>query len=198
MPVETWGTNLGIAAMDPEVVRRDFARIAQRARPQVFAVVRRIVGEDQRAEEITQETFAVALERLDTYEGRAPITTWLCGIGKWLALGVVRRRSEALSDDGIVDPADPSVSRLAAITREERAELIRQAAESCLDPTEQEIAWLRYVEDLPREKIAGLLELGDAEDVRAHLARIKRRMQRAVRERIAMLGHGTSFLRTHW
>lgn len=179
-------------------IRRDFGAITVRCRPRVLAVCRKIVGDEQRAQELTQDAFVVALEKLDSFEARSDIGTWLCGIGRLTALGAVRKKDTVLADDGVLDPSDPAASTLAALTRGEREELIRQAAASCLGAQEQEIAWLRYVECLPRERIGAILEIGDAEAVRVQLQRITRRLQKAVRERLAQLGHGTSFLHTTW
>lgn len=185
------------AAMLAEI-RRDFGAITEKHRARVVALCRRIVGNDQLAQDVAQDAFALAYQKLDTFEGRSTISTWLFGIARLTAMGVVRRKQEALTDDGIVDLSDPGVSTLKELGREERDALIRAAAEACLEPLEQEIAHLRYVENLPRERIGAMLGLGDAEAVRAHLVRIKRRMQKAVRERLVLLGHGTSFLRTRW
>lgn len=46
------------------------------------------------AEELTQETFYQAIKRLDTFQGKANISTWLCGIAKNLWFDIVRKQKK--------------------------------------------------------------------------------------------------------
>ncbi|MCA9566745.1 MAG: sigma-70 family RNA polymerase sigma factor [Myxococcales bacterium] len=181
-----------------ERLRADFGEVFARHRDRVLAVCLRIVGDRARAEELTQDAFVTALGKLDSYEGSANIGTWICGIGKHLALNDIRRSRELLVEDGVVDPAEPGLDALSHLGRHEREELLRQAASDTLEPTEQEVVYLRYVELLPRDRIADILELGDHDAVRVILQRSRRRLERGLRSRLDQLGHGTSFVRTGW
>ena len=59
----------------------------------VFTMVVRIVGDEARAEELTQDTFIKLFETIDRYDPkRASLSTWLCRIAYRLAIDELRRR----------------------------------------------------------------------------------------------------------
>ncbi|MEZ4318317.1 MAG: sigma-70 family RNA polymerase sigma factor [Myxococcota bacterium] len=179
-------------------LERDFEELAARHRDRLFRVCLRVVGDRERAEELTQDALLTAFRKLGEYEGRSSFGTWVCGIGKHLALNDVRRRREFLTEDGVLDAEDPGLVALRGLRRQEREELLRQASTELLDPMEQEVVYLRYAEQMPRSRIAELLELGDENEVRVTLQRCKRRLEKGLRARLEQLGHGTSFIRTTW
>ncbi|MCB9674804.1 MAG: sigma-70 family RNA polymerase sigma factor [Alphaproteobacteria bacterium] len=179
-------------------LRRDFDRLAGLHRDRIYSVCLRIVRDPQRAEELTQDALLTAFDKLDDYEGRSAFGTWVCGIGKMLALNDVRRRREMLTEDGVLDAEDPGLVALRALRQQEREELLRQAASELLDPIEQEVVYLRYSEQMSRSTIAEVLGLSDDNEVRVMLQRCKRRLEKGLRQRLEQLGHGTSFIRTTW
>lgn len=59
----------------------------------VFTMVMRIVGDEARAEELTQDTFIKFFETIDRYDSqRASLSTWLCRIAYRLVVDKLRRR----------------------------------------------------------------------------------------------------------
>jgi RNA polymerase sigma-70 factor (ECF subfamily) len=60
---------------------------------QIFGVARRIVGQHQDAEEVTQQTFLIVLEHLDEFREEAQFRTWLLRIATNNALALLRKRS---------------------------------------------------------------------------------------------------------
>jgi RNA polymerase sigma-70 factor, ECF subfamily len=60
---------------------------------QVFGVARRIVGQYQDAEEVTQQTFLSILEHLDEFREESQFRTWLLRIATNHALALLRKRS---------------------------------------------------------------------------------------------------------
>jgi RNA polymerase sigma-70 factor (ECF subfamily) len=60
---------------------------------QIFGVARRIVGQHQDAEEVTQQTFLSVLEHLDEFREEAQFRTWLLRIATNNALALLRKRS---------------------------------------------------------------------------------------------------------
>lgn len=179
-------------------LRADFDGLATRYRPQLYRVVHRIVGDPQRSEELVQDALMTAYRKLDGYEGRAAFGTWLCGIGKHLALNDVRRHRELLTEDGVLDGEDDGVQALKSLRKHEREEFMRQAAAEVLDEHEQEVVYLRYTELMPRAQIASVLGMNDENEVRVVLQRCRRRLEKGLRQRLEQLGHGTSFIRTSW
>jgi RNA polymerase sigma-70 factor (ECF subfamily) len=179
-------------------LHQDFDALAERSRPALYRVIHRITGNPERSEELVQDALLTAFRKLDGYEGRASFSTWLCGIGKHLALNDVRRHSELLTEDGVLDAQDDGVNALRGLRRSEREEFVRQAAADLLDEHEQEVVYLRYAELMPRAQIASLLGMESEDQVRVVLQRCRRRLEKGMRLRLQQLDQGTSFVRSSW
>lgn len=85
----------------PDVVRRaqggDVAAFEQLYREnlnRVFAVCLRLCGDGTRAEELTQDVFVRAWERLKSFEGKSAFSTWLHRLAVNVVLG--EKRSESV------------------------------------------------------------------------------------------------------
>jgi RNA polymerase sigma-70 factor (ECF subfamily) len=161
----------------------------------ILAVCRRSVGDPQRAAELAQETLLRGYQKLDSFRGESSFRTWLVGIARGECANAVRKRREVLTEDGVLDTADDEATVLSRLRRLEREALVRDAAEAVLTPEEQEVVHLRYVEHVPVEQIGALLGLREDSGARGVLQRVKRKLGRELRARLAALGHGSSFAR---
>jgi RNA polymerase sigma-70 factor (ECF subfamily) len=160
----------------------------------VYAVCRRMTGSEEAALDLAQDTLLTGYRKLHDFRGESAFGTWLYGIARGLCMNAIRRKREVLSEDGLIEAGDPSASVLAGLRREERDELVRQAAAS-LTPLEQEAIHLRYVEDVPQERITELLGITQASGARGVLQACRRQLARELRARLEQMGHGTSFFR---
>jgi len=87
--------NQGDAELVRDVLagRRDrYAILVDRHLASVFAAVNRIVGNRSDAEDLAQETFVRAFERLDQYGSDYPFRNWLLKIATNLAINHIRSR----------------------------------------------------------------------------------------------------------
>lgn len=164
----------------------------------VYALCLKLVGHPQRARELTQDAMLAAYEQLPKFRGEAKFSTWLLRIARYKCFHALRERRDLLSEDGVLEGVDPARTVLAALRRQEKEELLRQAATAVLDPLEQEAVYLRYVEQLPRERIEALLHLDNKTGARGLLQRCRRKLGRELRRRLEELGHGSSFVRGTW
>lgn len=87
------------AAHDLELLRRaqqgDFAAfetLADRFQPRVYGLARRILGQAQDAEDVTQQTFLSLIEHIEQFRGEASFATWIMRIARNYALKVLRKR----------------------------------------------------------------------------------------------------------
>jgi RNA polymerase sigma-70 factor, ECF subfamily len=183
--------------LDP-ALKAEFEQTIRAHSGRIFRTCLRVVRNEQRAEELTQEALIVALSKLGSFSGRSTLSTWLCGIAKHLALNEVRKKGELLSEDGILEDREDvdALSALRQLSRLEREQVITDSASASLDPQEQEIVYLRYVENLPYDTIESLLALEPDNRPRGALQRIKRKMKKDLQRRLEDLGHGLSFIRT--
>ena len=115
----------------------------------------RVGGRRDQAEDVVQDTFLVAIDRMSSFDGRSSLHTWLCGIAKnHLRSERRKRKSMPLSD--LLESADPEIDRiLAEIEREPLPEALVEAAEtrelvgaalSSLPPDYREALVSRYVD----------------------------------------------------
>lgn len=66
--------------------------IFQKHGQMVYRYLRSLCGNEDLAEELTQETFYQAIKSADRYDGSCSVSTWLCQIGKHMWLRELRKR----------------------------------------------------------------------------------------------------------
>ena len=67
----------------------------------VYTYLMRLCGNDELAQELTQETFCQAIQSIRHFDGKSSVGTWLCSIARHLFYDFLRRRktSEPLRDE---------------------------------------------------------------------------------------------------
>ncbi len=73
--------------------RDALAQLVDETSPQIYRVALQILGNEQDAEDVLQETYIKAFRALPEFEGRSSVTTWLYRIATNEALMRVRKRS---------------------------------------------------------------------------------------------------------
>ena len=123
----------------------------------------RVGGNRSLAEDLVQDTFLTAIERLSAFDGRSNLHTWLCGIAKNKIRAQRRRQRPALIED-LLEQADPEIDViLSAIDREplpdwvlerqETSELVG-ATLSSLPPEYRDALVQKYVDELSVHELA--------------------------------------------
>ncbi len=172
----------------------DLDRLFAAHRPQLLSLCRRLVGDPARAEELVQEAQAVAWRKLPEFQAGVRFGPWIYGIARNLCRNARRKASEALTEDGVVEPESEAAGALRLLRRQERTALVARAA-ATLTAQEQEAVHLRYVEEVPLAEIDALLGLSGS-GARGVLQRVKRKLSREVAAELERLGHGRSLLRS--
>jgi RNA polymerase sigma-70 factor, ECF subfamily len=138
--------------------RRAFERIYRQHVDRVFSVCMRMVGDRGLAEELTQDVFVRAWEKLGTYRGEAQFSTWL----HRLAVNVVL--NERQSEGRRRDRHDDAITDMDAIPHGDvRAlpvpglSLDLERAIATLPPGARKVFVLHDVEGYKHEEIAGML-----------------------------------------
>lgn len=136
---------------------RSYEELVRRYERLVGRVLYRYAGQEVAVEDLMQETFLRAYDRLDTFDPRYRFKTWLLAIASNLGVDVLRRRRETVE----FNPEFHSrVTRgpEAAVQEAERAEDL-QAALLRLPEKYSVPLILRYAEDLSYGEIAEILNL---------------------------------------
>jgi len=95
----------GLRAGEPEAYRQ----LLELHSANVYNVAFKLLGDEQEAEDVLQETFLSAFEAIDGFEGRSKLSTWLYRIAYNASLMRLRKRSQMTSFSLDVPPpgADP-------------------------------------------------------------------------------------------
>ena len=87
---------------------RAFRELYQRHTPRLFQVALRVVGgSEYDAEDVVQETWIRATEKLGTFRWEAAFGTWLTGIGLNVARQLLRKRGRWVDLDDAPEPWRP-------------------------------------------------------------------------------------------
>ena len=81
--------------------REAFRHIMQRCNQRLFRVARGVLNDDAEAEDVVQEAYAHAFEKLATFRGEASLLTWLTRIVLNEAHGRLRQRRPTVDIDQI-------------------------------------------------------------------------------------------------
>ena len=72
--------------------RAEFAKLINAHSDQVFRLALKILGNEQDAEDVLQNTFLKAFQKIGTFEGRSNVSTWLYRIATNEALMIIRKQ----------------------------------------------------------------------------------------------------------
>lgn len=176
---------------DEDVVARvrggdaaQFEVIMRRYNSRLFRIARSIVGDDDEAEDVVQESYVRAWSKLEQFEGRSSFATWLTRIAVHEALARARRRGReqafgvgAGDDDKGVHMGNGDEVRDVAPGPQDLAcnQELRHLLDDAVDqlPESQRLVFvLRDVEGLSGAQAAEALETTEgAVKVRLHRAR---------------------------
>ncbi len=129
--------------------RRAFAELVRRHQSMVRGLLRRLcAGDAARADDLAQETFLRAHQKLGTWRGGARLSTWLCAIAYRAWLTQARRAPEP-------EPPEPAPPRPAADRSIAQLDLLR--ALGALRAEERSALALAYGQELTHEEAAEIL-----------------------------------------
>ena len=151
----------------------DFGYFLERYSQEAFAIVVRLVPQQEDAEELVQDAFVRAFNRLETFEGRSSFSTWICRIAYSTTISWLRkRRMKYLSIDDQPQLTDIEVDE--AFDDESRIEELRRAI-TLLKPDEQTLITLYYYDNRPLNDIAYILDV-EPNVLATRLHRIRRKL----------------------
>jgi len=150
--------------------RDAFRPIVERYSAMLFRLAYRITGNEADADDIVQETFLRAYRKLDSFDGRSSVSTWLFRIATNCSLDLLDRRktqpqllaSDPEEREGTpeerVPSEQPNPERM-AYSAEMQASI--QAALQSLTSVERTAFVLRHIEGRSVQEIAAALNVRD-------------------------------------
>lgn len=185
--------------------RQAFRHVMRRSNQRLFRVARGVLNNDDEAEDVVQEAYVHAYEKLASFRGEASLLTWLTRIVLNEAYGRLRHRRptvdieqiEAAQAEGGRVLAFPSrfgsEDPAAAAAREQMRHLLERAVDELPEPF-RIVFVLREIEECTVEETAASLELRP-ETVKTRLHRARRLLRAALHDSLASsLGDAFPFL----
>lgn len=148
-----------------------FGELVTRYQTNVFNVCYRILHEPGEAEDLAQETFMRAYDRLHTFDLEREFGPWIRRIAANLCLNFLESRKAAAPLDEDRD-ADHSQRPERQVEVKERSEVIRAALAS-LPAHYRVVVELRHYQELSYDEIASELNI-PLSDVKSHLFRARK------------------------
>jgi RNA polymerase sigma factor (sigma-70 family) len=134
---------------------RAFERLYRKHVPRVHGLARRMVGHEE-ADELTQDVFVRAWERLETFRGEAAFGTWIhrVAINVMLARQEVRKRERGRFEDD-----DARLDATPMIPREAESRIDVEAALRNLPEGARRVFVLHDMEGYKHHEIAEMLDV---------------------------------------
>ena len=130
----------------------DFEEIYYLYFREVFLYIRSLSGDENIAEEVTQEAFFKALKSINRFDGSKDIRAWLFTIAKNTYFSYQNKSKNKIGYDLLDDMLDTGVTIAEHISNEEDAFIIHQFLHTMEEPY-KEVFSLRVFGELPFEKI---------------------------------------------
>jgi RNA polymerase sigma-70 factor (ECF subfamily) len=158
----------GVAHGDESSFRRLYDEYSTR----IFRYALTLLRNAHLAEEVTQETMIAIWKNASTYSGKSQVSTWILGIARNKAFGILRNEDKGKRlprHIAFVDDPAPIIEQkervLAALDR--------------LPADQREIVFLTFYENLSYKAIAGLLQIPEG-TVKSRMYYAKRKLEEAL------------------
>lgn len=163
-----------LSVNDRKSAASEYAYFVKMYSQQVLDFTARMVGNRADAEELAQNAFVKAFNRLETFEGRASFLTWVSRIAYNESINHLKRRKLRLVDVDEAQIADSRIDDELSTGREERISLMEDALDH-LPPDERMLVQLYYYEDKPLQEIAYVMD-AEANALAVRLHRIRKKL----------------------
>jgi RNA polymerase sigma-70 factor (ECF subfamily) len=147
-----------------------FEVLLRRYRLPMVRYFRRMMRDQEMAEDLAQEVFLRVYKSRERYQPEARFTTWLYRIATNLALNAIRDRKDEISDTAGDDCdgghllerfADPQPTVEQRLMQRDRERLIRQAIEGLPDNQRVAVILHKY-QEVDYRQIAGVLRVSES------------------------------------
>lgn len=155
-----------------------YTMLINKHKSMVYSICYKIVRKSEEAEELAQDTFLKAYEKLDKFRGEAKFSTWLYRIAYNAAISMTRKRRlevHALDDSTIANYSESEAHQnLDLIDYEEQQQML-QLALNTLSDEDYTIIHLFYLKELSVSEISTITGLSEA-NVKVKLHRIRKKL----------------------
>lgn len=140
------------------------AEMVRRYKDGIAVIISGIVHNESLAEDLSQETFKIALEKIRDGDVREPerLSGFICGVARNLAIDAVRRMRRLASQEE-VDSAeqirDSQPDQFEQLWRKERAEIMRRTISELKVERDREVLFRYYIAEEDKDQVCAALGL---------------------------------------
>lgn len=162
--------------------QRAFDLLLQRYEGKVFRLCCALLREPAQAEDAAQESLVRIWRALDSYDGRAALSTWIYAITRNRCLSALERRrpSESLSEPQIAAEAEAALAQVPMEGEDEIGEPLRALVDA-LPERSRRVLTLYYFEERSIEEVARMLGCPEG-TVKTHLYRARAALSEQLRQ----------------
>lgn len=155
-----------------------FSFLVEKYQHMVFTLVLRIVKNREEAEEISQDVFVKAFNKLEKFQGKSKFSTWLYKIAYYASLDVLKRNKRVIHTEDMSvfsqTNQEDTDDALQSMHKKERTEVVNKAI-SKLAPVEQTILTLYYFDEMSLIEVSKVVQLS-VDNVKVKLYRSRKKM----------------------
>ena len=155
-----------------------FAHIADHYAPMIYALVVRIVGLREDAEELTQDIFLQAFEHLESFNFKSSFSTWLYRIAYNRAMTFSRRKRHAfysVDENRLRAVSDNDMEQMEAEAENEQQIDSLMRAIDLLESEERALITLFYYEGRSVAECADIMSQSES-NIKVRLHRIRKKL----------------------
>ena len=113
-----------------------------------------LTGNEDLSEELTQETFAIAVKEIKKFKGNCKVSVWLCQIAKHLWYKELKK-NKSISIEEVENLQEPETVEDFILKKEDKIKLFKDIQK--LDEKSRELIYLRMVGNLDFTEIGEIL-----------------------------------------
>lgn len=161
-----------------------FSVLVERYQNMVYSLALKLLKKPEEAEEMAQDTFVKAYQKLDTYEGKSKFSTWLYSITYNACISELRKRRiefKSLDDRQISDQDEQKMHDYYRETKKEDQEKYLNLALSKLPEDDQVLVTLYYYENQSMDEISVITGL-TVSNIKVKIHRARKKMYEILHE----------------
>jgi RNA polymerase sigma-70 factor (ECF subfamily) len=140
------------------------AEMVHRYKNGIAIIIGRIVHNESATEDLSQETFRIALEKIRGGDVREPerLSGFICGVARNVAIEYVRRMQRATNQEEIDNAEqilDPQPDQFEQLWRKQRAGIVRQTINELKVERDREVLFRYYIAEEDKDQICADLGL---------------------------------------
>jgi RNA polymerase sigma-70 factor (ECF subfamily) len=161
-----------------------FSYLVDKYQNMVYVLALKLLKKPEEAEEMAQDTFVKAYQKLDTYEGKSKFSTWLYSITYNACISELRKRRiefSSLDDQRITEQDEIRMHDYFSETKKEDQERYLNQALSRLPEDDQVLVTLYYYENQSMDEISLITGL-TVSNIKVKIHRARKKMYSLLHE----------------